>query len=778
MVIIGAVIVANGAAVLGLVTTDPLAVFGGVSAVHGSTLPGLPFIDGNAGYVTQALGHRAATDWLHGHVPWWNPYEGVGTPLVAEGQNGALFPPVLLLAWSHGLLALRLLLEASAGWATYFLAHRLGLGRVSASGCGVAYGLCGTFAWFNVNPGPLVMPWLPLALLGVERAADAARQGRPLGWRLLAVSVGLSAVAGFPETAFIDTVLVALWALARLVPLEARARRALGVKVLAGLALGGALAAPFEAAFLAYLPHAQVGGHAGGFSTVSLHPMGLAQLILPYGFGPILAFHSVHGPDALTYQWGAVGGYLGVMLVFTGLLGVMGARRAPLRWALVAWTALCLLRSYGFAPVVHALAPLPGFHQIAFFRYDNPSWTLAVIVLGGFGVDDLVRGRLGRRGVVLALGAAAACTAWAAVEAWHVMSDVAGAGSPHRYVTASILGAGVLLVLAGGAALAGAPARRPDEGDSGSPRRFGAAAGTVLACAMGAEAAVLLGVTQLSAPTTVSSTTGAVAWLARHLGTARFATLGPIQPNYGSSFGIAEVDTQDLPVPIAWNRYISSHLDPNAPPFSFTGGARENVGGPTPAQELASHLAGYEAVGVRYVVEWAVGTDVQKVPFPPPGARPWRAAGPRRVYRDSYAEIWELGAPAPLFSIVSAAGSCHVRTRGWDRAVVSCPSASTLVRRVLALPGWSAEVAGRSQPVRAAGPEGLFQSVQLAPGTQTVSFTYHPPGEPVAVALFGAAFVLLVASFLDEGRTVLTRRASRRGGTRLTPGEPEGAPAP
>ena len=63
-------------AVLGLSTNpiwfDSAAVIG----THGGLLSGLPYIDPNEGFTTQALGHLAAEDWLHGVIPWWNPYWG------------------------------------------------------------------------------------------------------------------------------------------------------------------------------------------------------------------------------------------------------------------------------------------------------------------------------------------------------------------------------------------------------------------------------------------------------------------------------------------------------------------------------------------------------------------------------------------------------------------------------------------------------------------------------------------------------------------------------
>src|SRR6185312_196251 len=122
----------------------------------------------------------------------------LGSPLAGEMQSAAFFPPVLLLQNALGFVLFHVLLELVAGAATYFLLRRVGLGRVAAMAAGVAFGLCGTLAWFEhatANP----VAFLPLALLGVERARDAALASRRHGWRLLAVALGLSVVAGFPE---------------------------------------------------------------------------------------------------------------------------------------------------------------------------------------------------------------------------------------------------------------------------------------------------------------------------------------------------------------------------------------------------------------------------------------------------------------------------------------------------------------------------------------------------------------------------------------------------
>jgi hypothetical protein len=96
-------------------------------------LPGRVSQDPNDGTTTEALGRLAASEWLHGRVPWWNPYDGVGLPLAAEGANQALFLPfVLLFALRNGSLWLLLVLQEITAFATYALLRRMALAPLAA----------------------------------------------------------------------------------------------------------------------------------------------------------------------------------------------------------------------------------------------------------------------------------------------------------------------------------------------------------------------------------------------------------------------------------------------------------------------------------------------------------------------------------------------------------------------------------------------------------------------------------------------------------------------
>jgi hypothetical protein len=246
------------------------------------------------------------------------------------------------------------------------------------------------------------------------------------------------------------------------------------------------------------------------------------------------------------------------------------------------------------------------------------------------------------------------------------------------------------------------------------------------------------------------------------LGIYRFATLGPIQPNYGSYYRIAELNANELPLPRAFTAYVASKLDSNIVPFEFTGGYSSDPAGPTPAEEFTRNLAAFEAVGVRYVVVAASGHDPTGSPFPSPGTPVW-PAGPRLVHRDVWAEIWELPDPAPAFSLEDAP-TCRVVPLGWDAARVSCPHPTVLLRRVQTAPGWSAETGATTLAVTGApsGPKGLFQAVTVPAGTTTVQFRFLPPGEWWAVPLSVLAWLAMAASLVVTWR----RRPGGGGGIR------------
>ena len=192
--VLASVLLAHWPEVSGWLSSDPMMFVARVAAVPAeSVLPGAPgWNDPNVGQTIQALGGLAAEQWLHGRLPWWNPYSGVGLPLAAELQNGAWFLPFVLLEhFANGPFWEKVCLQALAAFGCFALLRQLQLGRLPAAMGGICFGLNGTFAWMGAAP---IMPiaFLPLLLLGIERAAERARSGQPGGWRLTALALSTS----------------------------------------------------------------------------------------------------------------------------------------------------------------------------------------------------------------------------------------------------------------------------------------------------------------------------------------------------------------------------------------------------------------------------------------------------------------------------------------------------------------------------------------------------------------------------------------------------------
>ncbi len=184
-----------------------------VEGAKSGILPGLSYCDPNVGWTTQALGYLAAEDWLHGMIPWWNPYSGLGLPLAGEMQPNAFFLPfVFLLLLHNGVLWIKIAMQIFAGLTTFVLLRELKLDRFSALTGGSLYAMNGTFAWM---PGETIcntIPFLPLLLYGIEKARKESGSTAIL-WIGLAISGSI--LAGFPEAAYINGLLALAWAIYR-----------------------------------------------------------------------------------------------------------------------------------------------------------------------------------------------------------------------------------------------------------------------------------------------------------------------------------------------------------------------------------------------------------------------------------------------------------------------------------------------------------------------------------------------------------------------------------
>ena len=727
--IIGVVLLVNAMPLMGIVNTVPYDNRVGLVVLQDAPLiSGRHSIDPNDGFTAEALGRAAAISWTHGKVPYWNHFEGLGAPLAGEMQSGAFSPFVMLLLFRNGLLYLHVVLEVIAGIATFRFIRRLGLQRVPALVAGVLFALNGTHAWLtNAVFAPIA--FLPVILLGVEHAFDHAKGHRRGGLIALSLGLALSLLAGFPEVAYINGLLVALWCVVRMFDVGREGLLAFARKLGAGVVLGAAIAAPIIVAFTAFLREASVGGHSGALSEVHLAPAYVFTLVFPYAAGTVFGSFA---PESQAF-WGSVGGYLGAVPFAVAVLGLRGGewRRAKVALALF-WLAI-VLRVFGISHLLtKAWNLIPGIDQTAFYRYSSPVLSFATVILVAFGLQGLYRADPSRLTFSAAVLGVAVVLWYFAVQARNAVRLLTDVPLRHPIAVVSVGGASLLaavvLVLA---------ARSNRSGNLVS------VAGIVLVV----EACLLFTVPQASAPRNVQLDRSAVRFLRENLGTQRFFSVGPITPNYGSYLGLAQLNVNDVPTPAAWNRFATRDLNPNSDPQLLTGFSPLDPNGPDGFAAFATHTAGYLNAGVKYLV---LGKGNR--------ARVDSAAfSARLVFENDIVDIYELPDPAPYFS----AQGCELIYEDRDHVAANCAAPSVLRRSELAMAGWTATVNGKSSVVGTL--DDRYQMISLPTGKSRVVFDFSPTYAQFAW-LASAVGLLTLAVVSWRGR--FCRRSTEQFGPR------------
>lgn len=183
----------------------------------------------------------------HAELPLWNPYNGLGTPLLATGQTAAFFPLkliVYLTSVASGYSAFLISRLWVAGIATYGFGRSAGLGHAGALLASTGYALSGFVVthFHNVESSPATM--LPVAFWAVERAIRMPQISTSVA---LGLALGLVNVSGHPESALFGGIAAGAFAITRVVQVSdpdgpPRWRRRLGLAFRPGLALvGGAI---------------------------------------------------------------------------------------------------------------------------------------------------------------------------------------------------------------------------------------------------------------------------------------------------------------------------------------------------------------------------------------------------------------------------------------------------------------------------------------------------------------------------------------------------------
>jgi hypothetical protein len=309
----------------------------------------------------------AAYSITHFHqFPFWNPYKCGGIPLFADPQSAVLTPFLLLdllFGPEIGVNVYAIAHAAIAFGGAYFLGRVLGIGKLGAVGCAVAFAGSAwfymDFEWGEINYLTFAYaPWaIGLFWLGVERQRQIFAAAGAL---MLALILMEGAVYQLIFTMTMIAVLAMAIAYQRgnWFPLRL-------------LAITGAFTAGFVAIKL--LPGV---AYTGMHSTVrdTSEVFALQDLLL-----------ALFSRDRVTWH-----AYIGIIIAGLALLGSALRFRRALPWIIVAGVALVLAKG-DFGP----WSPWVLIHRLPFYsstrfpeRWLTPL-TLAVGVLAGFGADAI-----------------------------------------------------------------------------------------------------------------------------------------------------------------------------------------------------------------------------------------------------------------------------------------------------------------------------------------------------------------------------------------------------
>jgi len=466
--------------------------------------------------------------------------------------GAALFPLSWLQLLPHGQVLELAVLQSLAGLGTFLFLRRLGVDRRSALACGLLFQLNGVFAWLrNAIYNPVAfLPWLFLVIEALYVSA-ARNDSFKLRFRWLGLGAAASALAvygGFPEEVYLYTFVLLLWASLRFFALTATARwiylRDLGLASLLGLLLS----LPAVLSFLDYLPEAALDGHSEGFYGNFLPTAALLQYLLPYIYGPITYYPTDYDLQTI---WGWTGGYIGVMPVILAAVALQLPERRVLKIILASWIVVAVGVSHGAPGIYQAFMHLPLMKITATFRYLNASWIFCFVVLAGMCLDELARINWAtlRRALLVGIGCGCTAIGASAALAWPVVIRAFSEFDHVRnFVAFSLLALVCMLVLL----LAAARIRNTQ------------VIINTLAALTVFEAALYFSVPYLSYPRGGEIDHGLVGFLKSGAGFQRVVATdgGQFGPNYGSYFGISELNWTDVPSPRLAAQYVQQRLDP------------------------------------------------------------------------------------------------------------------------------------------------------------------------------------------------------------------------
>lgn len=342
-----------------------------------------------------------------GEWPLWNPYNLAGHPLLAEAQS-APFSPFTLIACllpaavSQSYTAAIALFVAALS--AFLLARELGCGEGASLLAAAGWGLASCIVLYSLTAMGFATAYAPLLLLATRRVVW---KPGPRSGVLLMVALSLCVLAGHPESAFLNVLVGAVYALFELVRRRANPLR----PVVTALAAG---AMAFLLCAVALLPLLEAIPQSVEYvvkNDLTRKPRGVS------GEAALASLATNVFPHLHVRRWesprvgyvGAETAAVGSILLALALYAVWRKRSAE-TWFFIALALFCVLAGARWSPVTEALHDLP---LLSITLHDRLAFhaALCLVLLAALGLEHLLRNGDGRAaaataGVVLVVLAA------------------------------------------------------------------------------------------------------------------------------------------------------------------------------------------------------------------------------------------------------------------------------------------------------------------------------------------------------------------------------------
>lgn len=681
-------------------------------------------------------------------LPLWNPYQGLGTPHLANGQSALFYPGtwfVPLLGYRFGLVLLHASKLFSIGFFTYMFLRSLKLHHRAALIGGAAF----MFTGFNVGwlywPLPAVVGAMPLMLWLIERVI--AKPTDILRYLPITLGVALGVFAGHPETLAHVGIVVGLYVLFRIGtaawPWKRKLYATLGLSAVA--VLGVALSAVQLLPTLHYLRDSAALAAVDRDGSYDEPREYLTLNILP----DLLGNHTF--PDPARGYFGAIGtnyneatgGAVGLAVSFLAVLSLVYLRREKNVWFFAGLVGFVGIVVYRVEPFYDLFRQLPLMSNAVNERFGF-AIAFGLCVLAALLLSRVFEGKLDLRRpatfytAVVFLAGLTALAAMLLSTAPYLQPDAHGAIPDARYVAYLIRYVPIVAIYA--ALLCTVLLRAKAQG---------------LFYGMLLAVLVELGVHgSLYEPAVEARffypVTPPISFLQEHLGDQRFIAMSlQFAPDAATAYGIRQFQNYD-------GLLVKGFFD------------AANTHASMPGNWMVVERADpryLSAAGVKYLVQ-PPGFDVAHVLGPTYQAKSYKS-----VFKDDLTEIVEnldvwpraFQVPSPKFYDRVPLGEKPVAAEVVDETLNSITLQVDASRDEFVVvsntyaSGWAATVDGKPATVQQADLN--FQAVAVPAGSHEVVLQYRPRSFYAGAGVTGVTALGLAATGLWVGRRRRARAA-------------------